>query len=156
MTCLSVPVNIRVNSRWADVDLYKDGGWITYRHTIDEAYKSMDRWMDGLRDRQTHRQMCRISMLLIAKPRTTLGYHVYQKPFLAWPRLNIKMSSYRYRKSHCGDKAVVRSSYRHNGISYTGKMTYLYWIGAQVPQTFVKWLGPLFQTLINVNHSIDN
>ena len=41
------------------------------------------------------------------------------------------MTSYRYRKSHCGDKTVVRSSYLHNGISYTGKMTSLYWIRAQ-------------------------
>ena len=46
------------------------------------------------------------------------------------PWLNIKMSSYQYRKSHCGDKTVVRSSYLHNGISYTGKMSSLYWIGA--------------------------
>ena len=38
------------------------------------------------------------------------------------------MISYQYRKSHCGDKTVVRSSYLHNGISYTGKMTSLYWI----------------------------
>ena len=44
------------------------------------------------------------------------------------------MSSYRYRKSHCGDKTVVRSSYLHNGISYTGKMSSLYWIGAQISQ----------------------
>ena len=44
------------------------------------------------------------------------------------PWFNIKMSSYQYRKSHCGDKTVVRSSYLHNGISYTGKMTSLYWI----------------------------
>ena len=43
---------------------------------------------------------------------------------------NIKISSYQYRKSHCGDKTVVRSSYLHNGISYTGKMTSLYWIRA--------------------------
>ena len=35
------------------------------------------------------------------------------------PRFNIKMSSYQYRKSHCGDKMAVRSSYLHNGISYT-------------------------------------
>ena len=41
-------------------------------------------------------------------------------------RFNIKMPSYQYRKSHCGDKTVVRSSYLHNGISYTGKMTFLY------------------------------
>ena len=47
------------------------------------------------------------------------------------PRFNIKMPSYRYRKSHCGDKTVVRSSYLHNGISYTGKMTSLYWIRTQ-------------------------
>ena len=42
------------------------------------------------------------------------------------------MSSYQYRKSHCGDKTVVRSSYLHHGISYTGKMTYLYWFVPQV------------------------
>ena len=43
------------------------------------------------------------------------------------PRFNIKMTSYQYRKSHCGDKTILRLSYIHNGISYTGKMTSLYW-----------------------------
>ena len=47
------------------------------------------------------------------------------------PWFNIKMTSYRYRKSHCGDKTILRPSYLHNGISYTGKMTSLYWIRAQ-------------------------
>ena len=47
------------------------------------------------------------------------------------PRFNIKMTSYQYRKSHCGDKTVVRSSYLHNGISYTGKMALLYWFSPQ-------------------------
>ena len=42
------------------------------------------------------------------------------------------MSSYQYRKSHCGDKTVVRSSYLHNGISSTSKMASLYWISPQV------------------------
>ena len=42
----------------------------------------------------------------------------------AW--FNIKMS-YQFRKSHCGDKTVIRLSYLHNGISYTGKMASLYW-----------------------------
>ena len=42
---------------------------------------------------------------------------------------NIKMSSYQYRKSHCGDKTVARSSYLLNGNFYTGK-TYLYWTRA--------------------------
>ena len=48
------------------------------------------------------------------------------------PWFNIKMSSYQYRKSHCGDKTIVRSSYLHNGISYTGKMTSLYWSAPRI------------------------
>ena len=48
---------------------------------------------------------------------------------------NIKMLSYQYRKSHCGDKTILRPSYLHNGISYTGKTTSLYWIRAQVVRT---------------------
>ena len=44
--------------------------------------------------------------------------------------INIKMSSYQYRKSHCGDKTILLPSYLHNGISYTGTMTSLYWIRA--------------------------
>ena len=47
-------------------------------------------------------------------------------------RFNIEMPSYQYRKPHCGDNTVVRSSYLHNGISYTGEIASLYWIGAQV------------------------
>ena len=43
-------------------------------------------------------------------------------------RFNKKISSYQYRKSHCGDKTILRPSYLHNGISYTGKTTSLYWI----------------------------
>ena len=42
------------------------------------------------------------------------------------------MSSHQYRKSHCGDKTVVISSYLHNGISYTGTMTSLYWFSPMV------------------------
>ena len=46
------------------------------------------------------------------------------------PRFNIKMTSYQYRKSHCGDKTILRPSYLRNGISYADKTTSLYWIGA--------------------------
>ena len=53
------------------------------------------------------------------------------------PRFNIKMSSYQYRKSHCGDKTFVRSSYLHNGISYTGKVTSLYWFS---PLQYSYWI----------------
>ena len=55
------------------------------------------------------------------------------------PWFNIKMSSYQYRKSHCGDKTVVRSSYLHNGISYTGKMSSLYWFSPQVGPMLAPW-----------------
>ena len=60
-----------------------------------------------------------------------------QKQKMTWetspsgPWFNIKMTSYQYRKSHCGDKTILRPSYLHNGISYAGKITYLYWIRAQ-------------------------
>ena len=47
------------------------------------------------------------------------------------PWFNIKMSSYQYRKSHCVDRKTVRSSYLYNVISYAGKISSLYWIGAQ-------------------------
>ena len=65
----------------------------------------------------------------------------YDKHILSWVELSIKMSSYQYRKSRCGDKRVLRSSYLHNGISYTGKMSSLYWIGALVFKCKVKWLA---------------
>ena len=51
------------------------------------------------------------------------------------PWFNIKMPSYQYRKSHCGDKTILRPSYLHNGISYTGKITSLYWIRARLTYT---------------------
>ena len=57
-----------------------------------------------------------------------MGYELINQP---GPQFNIKMTSYQYRKSHCGDKTILRPSYLHNGISYTGKMRSLYWIGAQ-------------------------
>ena len=43
---------------------------------------------------------------------------------------NIKMPPYQYKKSHCGDKTILHPSYLHNEISYTGKMTSVYWIRA--------------------------
>ena len=68
---------------------------------------------------------------------------------LNWPGgwFNIKIPSYQYRKSHCGDKTVVSSSYLHNGISYTGKMSSLYWIGAQ--QVLIKLKSNEIQCLFN-------
>ena len=65
------------------------------------------------------------------------------------PWFSKKMASYQYRKSgNCGDKTILRPSYMylHNGISYTGKTTSLYWIRAllHIPgQCHICWLtGP--------------
>ena len=44
-----------------------------------------------------------------------------------WPWFDIKMLAYQYRNYHCGDKTIFWPSYLHNRISYTGKMTSLYW-----------------------------
>ena len=63
------------------------------------------------------------------------------------PWFNMEMLSYQYRKSHWGDKTILQPSYLHNGISYTGKMTSLYWIRAlDVPSSphvilFLEWIN---------------
>ena len=61
------------------------------------------------------------------------------------------MSYYQCRKSHCGDKTILRPSYFHNGTSYTGKMISLYWIRALLPvhtceQNFY-WIGTQYTTV---------
>ena len=58
----------------------------------------------------------------------TVQYKTVEIPG-AW--INIKMTSYQYRKSHCGDKTILGPSYLHNGISHTGKTVPLYWFRAQ-------------------------
>ena len=65
--------------------------------------------------------------------------HIHDTAAHPGPWFNIKMSSYQYRKSHCGDNTDVRSSYPHNGISYTGKIISLYWIRAQIPCISKPW-----------------
>ena len=85
-----------------------------------------------------------------AVPITTIHYGEERIGFLqpgSW--FSIKMPSYQYRKSHCGDKTVVRSSYLHNGISYTGKMASLYWFR---PQFLVSDRGWQQQRHINLHN----
>ena len=65
------------------------------------------------------------------------------------PWFNIKMSSYQYRKSHCGDTTVVRSSYLHSGISYIGKMSSLYWIRALLSTACILSCWTLYRNLIS-------
>ena len=76
--------------------------------------------------------------MLLTEPNIALIIHHMIIITASWhgstsgPWFNIKMSSYQYRKSRCGDKMVIRSFYLHNGISYIGKMASLYWINPQV------------------------
>ena len=80
---------------------------------LEQVWKfSVSRDLQGLN--------CQImQMLLIDICGISLIYYRLE----AGPRFDINMSSCRYRKSHCGDKTVVRSSYLHNGISYIGKVS---------------------------------
>ena len=52
-------------------------------------------------------------------------------PLCPGSSLKLKIICYQFRKSHGGNKTILRPSYLHNGISYTGKMTFLYWIRTQ-------------------------
>ena len=61
---------------------------------------------------------------------------------------NIK-TSYQYRKSHCGDKTILRPSYLHNGISYTGKMLSLYWTRTLL---FLTTLASRYPLLLHESH----
>ena len=63
------------------------------------------------------------------------------------------MSSYQYRKSHCGDKTILRPSYLHNGISYTGKTTSLHWIRAL--EISLSCTNPSILSFFNGNHNTD-
>ena len=71
-------------------------------------------------------------------------------------RFKIKMPSYQYRKSHCGDKTVIRSSYLHNGISYTGKKASLYWISPQdlFLIRFCRWNLWTLKLQLTQNHKV--
>ena len=88
-----------------------------------------DRRTDGQTDRRTagrtENTICRAawSQLKTSSLWKLARFSVKWSPG-GW--FNIKMPSYQNRKSHCGDKTILRPSYLHNGISYTGKMTSLY------------------------------
>ena len=68
------------------------------------------------------------------------------------PWFNIKMSFYQHRKSHCGDKTILRPSYLQNGISFTGKMRSLYWIGALTPTDRSSWWFTVDQCIAGLWH----
>ena len=50
----------------------------------------------------------------------------------SWFNIKMPSQSHQYRKSHCWDKTILRLTYLHHGISYTGKMASLFWIGGQI------------------------
>ena len=101
-----------------------------------------------------HTTQCRYNVVyLLPNPHTR--HPICIKALLrTGPWFNIKMSSYQYRKPHCGDKTILRPSYLHNGISYTGKMASLYWIGAQ-KVTNADMINPVsFHQFILLCHAI--
>ena len=87
--------------------------------------------------------LCPGSSLSIGQSMAISGVHTASSKERSGPWFNIKMPSYQYWKSYCGDKTVIRLSYLHNGISYTGKTTSLYW--------FSSLLGVLWLRKVHVN-----
>ena len=109
---------------------------ISYSHNMCTGRRvrvacSVELYHTGMEMSSCVKAMCS----LMAKWLTRLIYSWYTG---GW--FNIKMPSYQYRKSHCGDKMIFRPSYLHNGISYTGKTTSLYWIRTLVPSHFTREL----------------
>ena len=66
--------------------------------------------------------------------------HPPHAPTHSEPWFSMKILSFQYRKSHFGDKAILWPCYLHNGLSYTGKITSLYWIRALVNTVCILWL----------------
>ena len=68
------------------------------------------------------------------------------------------ITSYQYRKSHYGDKMILRPSYLHNGISYSGKVTSLYWITAQKSSVYtdlaLEFIMDWGHIYVNVFHTL--
>ena len=99
---------------------------------------AMDGWKHKLLEQWKERQMDQCNFYgcyctLLKQPNDIMNHVRNVQNWIMTPGLwfNITMTFYKYRKSHCGDKMVIRLSYLHNSISYTGKMTSLYWINSQ-------------------------
>ena len=104
-------------------------GWIS------DTGKTPGSWFNIKSSYQYRKSHCwdLISISTMGFPKL-IRWHLYTESansFLSKPGpwFNIKMPFYKYRKYHCGDKTLIRASYLQNGISYTGKIRFLYWIG---------------------------
>ena len=98
---------------------------------------------------------CRVIINIKSVLESIVAYSPHVDPG-GW--FNKKIPSYQCRKSHCGDKTILRPSYLHNGISYTGKMTSLYWIRAlvlgEIHMYISDYTAPiLFQNIYNQHDS---
>ena len=95
------------------------------------AYQTVPRWMPGEDLIDVKSTLFQVMACCLTATSHYLNQRSPRSMNPSGPWFNIKMTSYQYRKSHCGDKTILRPSYLHNGISYTGKITSLYWIRAQ-------------------------
>ena len=72
----------------------------------------------GKRSRHSRRMRNRYVYVPGKRPMAPLGHNEVN----TWELIQHKdVIFYQYRKSHCEDNTVLRPSYLHNGISYTGK-----------------------------------
>ena len=102
-----------------------------------------------------------ITCFILADHYNMVNHNINTAMYKTGGWFNIKMPSYQYRKSHCGDETILRPSYLHNGISYTGNMTSLYWIRALISPMntcksilILRWW--IFQKLWNITYFVTN
>ena len=69
---------------------------------------------------------CIVNAMMFTRFADDLANHSIQG---SW--FSMKMPSYPYMKTHCGDPRILQPCYLHNEISYTGKTASLSWIRAQ-------------------------
>ena len=129
---------------WFGTDIKKWDGSVKHcskfipkaSHSHGKMKQSLSAWDDGFCATPSVQVNVWLSLTAFLGHRGIATFSQNHNTRSSGPWFNIEMSSYQYRKYHCGDKTVVRSSYLHNGISYTGKMSSLYWIGALVTINF--------------------
>ena len=118
---------VRINTM-----LFKNiAAWIVEKIAVDEKDEFSHSYFLWIHKWQV--PYCTFVLMELGK--NILLISMYRYPYFTcitvWALIQYKMS-YQYRKSHCGDKTVARSCYLFNWISYTGKMSSLYWIGTLV------------------------
>ena len=104
---------------------------ISRLRNLTRSYKTFYQILNrgpGQADDCSLRQKDMLPHACVRKPLLSLVQRMTRSLWAPGPWFNIKMLSYQYRKSQCGDMTILRLSYI--GVSDICKTTSLYWIWA--------------------------